>query len=260
MQTLAAFFAERTSTRPAILCRIAIGLASAMRAYMQYSLLKQLYSGDVIPARNFPGLPDCPPQAAFVAIATSLAFAAGYKSRITGALSLAFHVYLMALDSNLYANNTYTLTLILFLFTLPDYTQPTIPRWQSLLPRLQVTIIYAYSAIFKMNANFLSGATTSRSMRLPEAWLDTPLPALLAFGALAIEVFIPIALWLPRLRPAAFAAGALLHLAIIIGMERLYTGAMISFSITMLAPFLLFLEPQREGATDFKLLRKLLRL
>jgi predicted DCC family thiol-disulfide oxidoreductase YuxK len=249
MPTLSQFFEAQTPAAPMTICRIAIGLAAAVRSAMQYGLLRQLYSGEVIPLRNIEWLPDFPPVLVFLSVATSLAFAVGFHTRITGALTLAFFLYQFLLDSNLYANNTYLLILILFLVTLPNSTTPTIPRWQSLLPRLQVTIVYVYSVLFKINPEFLTGQTTAEAMRLPASWLSTPIPALLAIAALALELAIPIVLWIPRLRPTAFVMGALLHLGIVIGMERHYTGAMLCFGTTMLAPFLLFLENPPRSRT-----------
>ncbi len=267
MPTLTERLQTNELIRPMVVCRIAIGLAAALRSLLQLPLLRELYDGSIISAPNFvsfPGLsPATIPIVVAVSTASALAFAAGILQRLTGTITLAAFLYQFLADQNLYANNTYLTMLMLFLMTIasPRLSQVSIPNWLTLLPRLQVTIVYLFSAVLKINPAFLSGNTTNEAMRLPSSLQHPAILAVLAASAVALELFIPVALWIPRLRRAAFACGFLLHSTIAVGMGRKYTYAMLVFGTVMLAPFLLFLnEPIHSRPVRFNPLHKLPRV
>jgi predicted DCC family thiol-disulfide oxidoreductase YuxK len=163
--------------------------------------------------------------------------------------------YQIALDANLFANNLYLVMLLVFLLTVADSgcsfsldrvlfrrDAALVSRWSTLLPRLQISIVYFFSAAVKTTPAFLAGHSIRSATRMPVFLMNTWLPAGVAVATAALELFLSVGLWIPRLRRAAFFGGFLLHLFIFIGMEPQQTSAMLCFGVITLAPYLLFLE------------------
>ncbi|MEP7366731.1 MAG: HTTM domain-containing protein [Acidobacteriota bacterium] len=256
---LAAFFRAETPARPLALARICMGLAAFIRAAIQYQILRSLLSGEFIRANRFDWLPALTSGTflPFMAVwmIACLSFAAGFRTRLSGSIVTACLAYQIALDENLYANNFYLMTLILFLLTVADSGcsfsvdrwlfrkgPEMVARWSTLLPRLQISIVYFYSALVKINSAFLAGEPIARSTRLGPYLDKTAMPMVVAYATVGLEFFLSIALWMPPLRRAAVTLAFLLHFNIFVGMENRYTVAMFTFGVTTLAPLLLFLE------------------
>lgn len=253
------FFHAETSARPIGVARAAIGIAALIRAALQYEILRALLSGDVIRAKQFNWFPDLRFDLLwpFMAIwmLASVSFALGFRSRVSGSVLFLCLAYQLAWDENLQANNFYLMTLIVFLLTVADSGcsfsldrrlfrrgPQVVVRWSTLLPRLQISIVYFYSALLKLNPSFLAGRSITKSTRMPELLHHTWLPSGVAAATVGVEFFLAVALWLPALRRGAFALGFLLHLGIFLGMDGQHTVAMFTFGVTMCAPYLLFLE------------------
>ena len=88
--------------------------------------------------------------------------------------------YWLALDENLYSNHAYLLVLVAFLLVLADAgatlsldsrlgwkTASTIPNWPLTLIRIQVSLMYLFTGLAKLNAVFLSGQILEADSRLP---------------------------------------------------------------------------------------------
>jgi hypothetical protein len=128
------------------------------------------------------------------------------------------------------------------------------------LIQVQLSIIYFYAALHKMNGYYLSGGVLSRLLSddlfdnlsgkliyvfLPgttidrlEQWVERPATFLVpAVLTVAVELLLAFALWSRRLRPWAFAAGFALHAGIALTMN------ITTFSLATLATYLLFLNP-----------------
>ena len=109
------------------------------------------------------------------------------------------------------------------------------------LIQFQVSLVYLYSALAKLNASYFSGdvlqhhvGTWVRSLGLtidPWFWRVSAGPTI------ALEAFLGLALWWRRSRPWALALGIPFHLLIGIGMDIKV------FSAAVIASYLLFLEP-----------------
>jgi predicted DCC family thiol-disulfide oxidoreductase YuxK len=253
------FFRAETSARPLGVARAAVGIAALIRAALQYEILRALLNGEVIQAKRFAWFPDLPlglfwPFLAIWMLAC-VSFALGFRTRVSGALLCACLAYQLAWDENLQGNNFYLMALIVFLLTVTDSGcsfsldrwifrsgPQQVVRWSTLLPRLQISIVYFYSALVKLNPSFLAGHSIVTSTRMPELLHQTWLPRGTAAATVGVEFFLALALWTPALRRTAFALGFLLHLGIFLGMDGRHTVAMFTFGITMLAPYLLFLE------------------
>jgi len=253
------FFGAQTSARPLGVARAAVGIAAFGRAAIQYEILRALFSGDVVRSKPFPWLPDLPHGSipVFVAIwmLASVSFAFGFRTRLSGGILLACLTYQLVLDQNLDWSNLYFMALVVFLLIVADsgcsfsldrrffrQDPEQVSRWTTLLPRLQLSIVYGYSVLLKLNPSFLAGQTIVQATRMPAFLGATWLPTLTAAATVGIEFFLAVGLWVPALRRAAFALGFVLHTAIFFGMDRAHTSTMFTFGLNILAPYVLFLE------------------
>jgi predicted DCC family thiol-disulfide oxidoreductase YuxK len=253
------FFRASTSARPLGVARAAVGIAAFVRALIQYKVLRLLLSGQVIRVKPVAWLPDLAPEyvSAFIGIWLILcvAFALGFRTRISGSLLCVCLAYQLAMDANLDASNLYFMVLTVLLLTVGDSgcsfsidrllfrnDPQEVARWSTLLPRLQVSIIYSYSVLLKLNPRFLNGDAIVIATRLPGPLHSTWLPTGAAVATVCLEFFLAWALWVPALRRAAFTLGFLFHLVIFFSMDGGHTTAMFTFGLNMLAPYLLFLE------------------
>jgi hypothetical protein len=135
------------------------------------------------------------------------------------------------------------------------------------LIQLQITIVYVYAALMKLNPQYLSGSVIAQQAA---TWLGrdgsgagdlaapgavaagvalaaggvadaperAPLWIALAWGSIALELFLATALWSPRLRAPAMLLGGLFHLGLGVLMQ------VWTFSVSYLAAYLLFLDPE----------------
>ncbi len=95
----------------------------------------------------------------------------------------------------------------------------TVAGWPLALMRCQLTIVYAFTALSKVNADFLSGlvahellGTNVLGLSLPGG-LDRSLPFLATCSVLLVvgEVVLALAVWSRRARPIAFAVALPMH-------------------------------------------------
>ena len=96
--------------------------------------------------------------------------------------------------------------------------------WALRLIQVQMTAIYASTALSKLEGSawkdgtavwYVSRMTDNFGRWIPPTWLDLPYASEFAtYGALMIECFLPIGLWIPKLRWIAVGLGMILHLGI----------------------------------------------
>ncbi len=145
--------------------------------------------------------------------------------------------------------------------TIPDdgYLGPARPVTAQRLIQAQVSIVYFYAALHKLNPWFLSGKGLQQALTddLFQGWSGDALRALLseralgslrelvsaeaplrwaAWAAVATELFLAFGLWFRRTRPWAIGAGLLFHAGIA------FTMHIRMFSLATLASYLLFLD------------------
>lgn len=106
----------------------------------------------------------------------------------------------------------------------PNPEPTSADAWALRLIQIQMTCIYASTALSKWEGSmwqdgsavwYVSRMTDNFGRLIPAAWLDWPGASTLAtYGTLAVESFLPIGLWIPKLRWVAILLGLLLHLGI----------------------------------------------
>jgi predicted DCC family thiol-disulfide oxidoreductase YuxK len=231
MARLLAIVRAGFDARTIALTRIAVGIAAAGQGLRTWRMLTQLYSPEIARARIIPGVPELTvdfilPFAACWLLA-SLSFAAGFQTTIAGIVLAALMAYQLLLDLNLYSNHVYLLLLCTTLLTIARSgsalsadswlrrgAADSVPYAPVFLLRFQLTAVYFFTAIQKINSAFLSGRVLQWVLFFGSADADPTLYQVLAVVVIATELFLAFALWVPSLRPWAFAVGAGLHLSL----------------------------------------------
>jgi uncharacterized membrane protein YphA (DoxX/SURF4 family) len=200
-------------------------------------------------------------------LALALALAVGLGSR-AAALGLAALTAFLIAVADLYSNHLYflgTLTLLLGLTDcgaavsvdarLRGASRERVSRLPVTLIQTQVSVVYLFSALAKVNSDFVPGNTIF--LHLQSAWAAPDVDALarvpvfmgMAVGAILLEVFIAFALWFARTRPVAFGAGLALHagMVLVLSQGALGFARLTLFAFLTLSCFLLFLDVPPGG-------------
>ncbi|MEO7296459.1 MAG: HTTM domain-containing protein [Candidatus Limnocylindria bacterium] len=191
-------------------------------------------------------------------IVTAVLFALGARTTVAGsALSFILAGVLVA-DQQLYSNHLYLLLLLVALVTIGragsamsvdawrGRGSEVVPGWPLDLLRVQVSIVYGFAALAKLNAVYLSGSVVAAYLRrdgplaIPGEWRTFEVMAIFSVLSIMTEAFLAIALWLPRWRAAAFVAGLGLHLSIAILLDP--PVQLLIFGLMILPVYLLFLD------------------
>lgn len=201
--------------------------------------------------------------------AAALLFAAGWHTRVAGMLTALMMFYALFLDQQTYANGLYLVALVVGLLALGDAgavwsldarrqaTTGTVPAWAVALLKLQVTIVYTFTALAKVNLLFLSGVIIRGYLRqtgplaFPAMLRIFPVMSALSFLSIAIELFLATALWSKKLRGAAVVIGIAFHLVLTTLAEPKMVVGIGVFSAVMFALYLPFFEHTPHRVTVY---------
>lgn len=243
--------------RPLGLARIVVGVAAVIRGIVSWPVLTKLAEDHVlrIPYVDWFPEPSLVLAIGIVAVwlVTAILFTIGYRVGISGSGLLMAILLTLALDQQTYSNHMYLMSWLVALMILADAgagmsvsrTDRPIVRWPVILLMVQVSIVYGFSGLTKINTDFVSGRVLAASLRgglveFPDALRAPEFLSPLALLVIAVELFLAIFLWRARLRPAAFLLGLGLHVSITGFMTN--TIQLLVFSLEMLALYPLFLE------------------
>ncbi|MEO8245855.1 MAG: HTTM domain-containing protein [Chloroflexota bacterium] len=262
MRALLAAIERPTSPRPLAIARIAIGAVAALQALEVAPVLARLNDPAVVrlPYADWvPRVSDLPAAVVVgVWVALAVLFSAGAFTSFSGLLLTVLLGALLASDQQLYSNHLYLLAILVGVLTAGRagtalsidahrHGAPAmVPGWPVLLLRAQVSIVYAFAGLSKVNAVYLSGTVVASTLRrdgalaIPEAWRAQEWMMALAVISILAEIGLAIGLWIPRWRPSAFVLGVALHGAIAIWL--LPTDQLIVFGMMMLPIYILFVD------------------
>ncbi len=255
------FITASTTAGPLGVVRAAIGLGALLKTIELVVFLpdEETFSSALFGFRlSLPG--GLWPLVTSVWACAAAALMVGFRARIAATTVGALTMFLIEF-SNSYSNHLYligTLSVLLALgrsggsFSLDSRRRgplSEIPQWPVRLIQLQISVVYLYSAIGKVNMDFLSGNVlfnaANDSMFVPDLDLlsNVPLLVVVSLGAVGAELFLAIGLWIPRTRRPCFGLGLGLHLAMIVlisrGPQTVFRLGV--FAMLMLSCFLLFL-------------------
>jgi hypothetical protein len=168
-------------------------------------------------------------------------------------------------DPGFYSNNNYLLMMLVFLVSLGECggafsldawirgkRSDESRAWPGYLICIQISAMYFYSGVIKINEVFLSGATLLTDTRLGRLQVLSIWPYLISSVALVVvltELFLGFAFWFRKTRPVAFVVGFGLHAGIFLIMVSSQTPAMIVFGLASVTAYLFFLDSRKESRT-----------
>jgi uncharacterized membrane protein YphA (DoxX/SURF4 family) len=267
---------RQTDARPVAIVRILVGLAAigfALEAWVNIGRVLSPQVVDMPYVAWYPSLSVATlPLFIGLWLCAALAFMLGLGTRLCGAILTLSLAYTLFFDQQLYSNHLYLAMLVVLLLTIAESgarfsldarrsgSHDLILEWPILLLKIQISIVYFYAALLKVNPQYLSGAMLAsfwpfnELAALPGGWLSVQILPFLAVASILTELFLAVALWVPRLRWLALAIGVGFHLMII------YTGGSTPgvpdipfaiFALVTVAPYVLFFDfPARRVAVE----------
>lgn len=255
-------FRSTAPARPLAIARIVVaGVALAKAADLAPALF--ILSGSEVMRLPYWGqAPDISMGVAWLLVslwaAAGVGLLLGWRTRWTGAVLVAVMAAVLLLDQQLYRNHFYLLILLCLLLTIANSgaaisldarragERATVPAWPVTLLKLQLSIVYGFAVIAKLNLYYISGAvlnvywTRQGVYAMPDALRRMEVLFVLAAISLLAEVILALALWHRRTRHPAFVIGLGLHLTIIATMGP--TWELTQFAFMMFGLYLLFLD------------------
>jgi predicted DCC family thiol-disulfide oxidoreductase YuxK len=253
--------ASRANARTAALLRICAALAGFLVWLEEAPVMLRLTEPGILRV-PYPGLPQVPAVLFQLAIASWLmaliGLAIGFQPRLAAGTLAAVLGFTLLADQQLYSNHLYLLLLVVILIRLSDagaalsvghaQRRDMVPGWPLGLVRAQVSIIYGFAALAKLNPAYLSGTVLGAYLRdtgpipVPHDWRGFQLLFGLSILSVLAEAFLAVALWLPYWRRTALVVGLALHVGIAVWLEP--TLQLITFGFLMLPLYLAFIDPR----------------
>jgi predicted DCC family thiol-disulfide oxidoreductase YuxK len=262
MDRLERLIATRVPSRPVAIARIGVAAAVLLEAVHSGTTLLRLDDPGIVRAPYVEWSPRLTDGLAWFLIGLWLlsgtAMLLGWRTRLASAVLTATVASVLLLDQQLYSNHLYVMALVCGLLALADGgaalsldarrvgERQEISGWPVWLLRLQVSVIYGYAALSKLNPDFLSGSVVASYLRrsgplaVPDSWRSLEPMMVLAVLAICTEAFLSGALWSRRWLPAALVAALALHAGITGWL--LPTYQLLAFSVVMLPLLILFLD------------------
>ncbi|GJG86420.1 hypothetical protein tb265_16010 [Gemmatimonadetes bacterium T265] len=232
--------------------RALAGVASLCMAVAEVRPLRRLGLPDVLrlpyALPDFAVTPGVAATALGVWVACGVCFALGWHARAAGVgLALVMSGVLL-LDEQTYSNHLYLAVLVVVLLVWADATARRNPAVPVLLLRTQVSLVYGWTAVAKLNATFLSGAAVFAALpwavRTPllARGLAAPVAMLLAVTTVVLELWIAVSLWRPGARRDACVAGVALHAGMVALLAVGGRVALTGFALLMFAGYVVFFD------------------
>lgn len=254
---------QTIDAKPLAVGRILLGVASLPLALEWFRPMMKVASRDYIALPVFDGAGSLPSLVVMVFFGLSLMASAGMILGVAGrlpALLLAAVTGLVLLsDQQVYSNH---LLLLLMLSTFMGLSgahraltvfdmgkrrrrvhREQVPYWPAFLIKAQITTLYFWTAVSKINPQYLSGEVVGANLR---DWVPIPEGLLPAVSVLSIaaEFFLAVALWIPKTRLLGFLVGAGLHLGILAFLTS--PAPLIPFAMLMATGYVLFAHDSIE--------------
>jgi hypothetical protein len=257
----------RMDARALAWVRIGVGSAAVLRVFEGWRVMARVLDPERVALPFCEALPRLPLEALplFVGawLAAALLFLVGWHTRLSGlALSLLI-AYVLALDLQLYASHLYLMGLLCALLAIGGGGHAlsldarrrgppapgAIPKWPATLMKIQLSLVYGFAALAKLNPVYLSGAVLAVNLRragplaVPGSLLEAPWLQALAVASIALEAFLALALWSRRWRRAALWAGPPFHAAMVLWIDPSLALQIGVFAIESLSLYVLFFAP-----------------
>jgi len=249
-------FSETLPARTVRFVRFVIGAICLLRVVEEYRLMSRVLRSSSMRFPMLDWLPEFTKGQAIVVLVlwllSAVAFTAGWRTRITGLILAAVMGYSLTLDQQLYSSHLYLLSLIVLLLTLSEIGRPdgsqSVWRWPILLLQIQLSIVYFFAAVTKMNSLYLSGYMLGANLRrnLPALFFNPRVLSAMAVASIVVELTLAVSFWIKDLRKGAVVLGLLLHLAMVVSLAPNVAGQLAIFATACIAIYPLFFIPKQE--------------
>lgn len=199
----------------------------------------------------FAWAPSAAPNTAMVILVVGLVAAItlilGIFPRAAATCLAAIGVYGLVTDLHAYSNH---LVLMISLSTIMAMSQSAnawavgavdrsnrVPIWPAVLIMVQISTVYFWTAVSKINSQYLSGEVLAGFVN---DWVKLPLWvfSFVALASIAVELFLAASLWFGRTRGVAFLVGGGLHLGIVLLLSD--PTPLVAFALLMMVGYAQF--------------------
>jgi hypothetical protein len=267
------YLQRQIDPRPLAAVRIAVGLAGILGAIEVFALGSFVVAPGIIALPMLPGMPRLTPETLPIVVAVWMCAAIlvllGLFVRPAGLFLAGLIGVVLLSEQQLYSNHLYLLAIETALiaigpsdavWSLVARATPAparIPGWSAVLLQLQISAVYLYGALSKLNPVYLSGAVLANQEGVASlaavvagalGLTTTALLIALAVGAVLIELLLILFLWQRRLRLLAIPLGLILHgiIQVSMGGEASIGIGLIEFMLLMLPPYSLFFAGRND--------------
>jgi predicted DCC family thiol-disulfide oxidoreductase YuxK len=256
------FLGEKVPSRPLAIARIGLGLAVLLELVNSAQIMLRLDDPGIIRVPVLPWAPAVNDGLAGVLMSlwalSAFAVLLGWRTGRAAVTLTATLATVLLLDQQLFSNHLYLMALLAALFSVADSgaalsldarrggERAEVSRWPVWLIQFQISAVYGFAALAKINPAFLSGSTVATSLRrvgplaVPDAWRSLEPMLVLALMAIFAEGFLALALWSRRWRPTAFVVALGLHGGLALWFAPTYL--LVVFAALMLPVLILFLD------------------
>ncbi|RXZ72674.1 HTTM domain-containing protein [Agromyces albus] len=240
----------RTDPRPVAIARVGLGLATVLTSIEAYDILAAISGGKlampVLPGVPAPTLPWLT-VLIVLTIGAAVAVTIGWYTEQAAIVSVVLGIAILLWDQQTYSSHRLLATLLMAYLVFakagtawsirPISGRPSVPWWPQLLMMSQLSVLYLFSGLSKINVWFISGVPLSSWV-----WIELPWQtyAIAAVMTIVVELVIAVALWFPSSRRVAILLGLGLHFSIVVLMDH-DTLALLAFAITCVSLYPLFL-------------------
>ncbi|HEU4765972.1 MAG TPA: HTTM domain-containing protein [Pyrinomonadaceae bacterium] len=253
-------FSETLPGRPVRFIRFVIGAICVLRVIEEYRLMSRVLQSGWLRFPMAEWLPAATKAQATVVLVlwllSALAFMAGWRTKITGLVLAASMGYSLTLDQQLYSSHLYLLTLIVLLLTLSEIARPdgspSVWRWPILLLQIQLSLVYFFAAVTKMNSQYLSGYMLAENLRreLPAMIFNPRVLSAMAVTSIVVELTLAVSFWIKDLRKGAVVVGTLFHFTMVLSLAPNVAGQLAIFAAACIAIYpLFFVQTEKHGPT-----------
>ena len=263
--TVAEAFGARMDGRAVTWVRTLVGADCVLRGYEAWNILARVLAPEHLrlPYVSWASAPSPEMLPAYIAIwlVAAAAFSCGWRPLLSGAVLSVVMAYTLLIDQQTYSNHLYLLLLVVSLVTVAEGgrepSEPgttTVLAWPVTLLKIQVSIVYFFGAVSKINALFLSGTIIYLNLRPPlKAVAGGFLPALMVVSALSVllELWLAAALWSPRWRSRAVSIGLAFHVGIVLSLSATESTQLLVFTVMMSTLYVLFFSHTPRRVTVY---------